>query len=387
MKYTEEEIRNAALKYLTRTEFRNGDKGKYRSAIKLGIINDVCSHMKTKMRHGITDDEVCEIAKKYKTKKEFREKDCATYSIIIHRKIGDKAFAHMERIGNKYYRCIYVYKFMDYKTCYIGLTYNLRKRDLQHRSIKEYSAVREFAEKHNIPIPEPEQLSAYIDKDKAAELEINTIKEYNDNGWTVLNKIPGGGLGGSNNNVTYTKEICKSLALNYTKRSDFAKNHETAYKYTKMYGWDKYVFSHMTSVEENKIKTGKNMCEYIKRPVKQYDYKHNFICEYESIVEASRKTNVSRSGIKTQVHHKTKYFINGVYFKFSDDDSDWFYDMKFAVKDLGVVQYDEDMNKIKQYKTLKEVGEKTGLNVISVSKACCKNIKYMGFYWKREYVE
>ena len=388
MKYTKEEIKESALKYATRTEFRKNDSKRYDYALRHGMLDEVCSHMVSKMRHGITDDKICEIAKKYSTRKEFREKDVTTYSLVIKRKLGDRAFAHMERIGNRYYRCIYIYKFDELNTCYIGLTRDLHIRDLGHRCPKCYSAVRDFAEKNNIEIPQPEQLTDYILKDKAAEVEKEFIEKYKNLGWNLLNKAPGGGLGGKNATIYYDKETCKLLALKYNKRTDFAKNHVTAYKYTKANGWDDYVFSHMTSVEENKQYTGKNMSEYIKKSVLHFDYKHNLIGEYESIMDACRKTNLGRTGIKLQVHHKTKYFLNGTYFKFKSDISEWHKEnMKFAVKDLGVVQYDEDMNKIKQYKTLKEAGVKTGLRTVGISTACCKNIKYMGYYWKREYVE
>lgn len=388
MRYTEKEIRETASKYQTRTEFKNGDTSKYRCAIKMGILNDVCSHMIVKMRHGITDDEICEIAKKYSTRKEFREKDAATYYLVNGRKLGDRAFSHMKRIGNKYYRCIYIYRFDKLKTCYIGLTRDLHIRDLEHRSPKCYSVVRDFAEKNNIEIPQPEQLTDYMLKDKAAEVEKEFIEKYKNLGWNLLNKAPGGGLGGKDATIYYDKETCKLLALNYNKRSDFAKNHVTAYKYTKANGWDDYVFSHMLSIEENKQYTGKNMSEYIKKPVLHFDYKHKLIGEYESITDACRKTGMGRTGIKLQVHHKTTYFLNGTYFKFKSDTSEWYKEnMKFAVKDLGVVQFDENMNKIGEYKTLKEAGEQTGIKTAGISTACSKNIKYMGYYWKREYVE
>lgn len=387
MKYTEKEIREAASKYQTRTEFRDNDTSKYRCAIKMGILDNVCSHMIVKMRHGITDDEICEIAKKYSTRKEFREKDAATYYLVNGRNLGNRAFAHMERIGNKYYRCIYVYKFDSLNTCYIGLTRDLHIRDLEHRSPKCYSAVRDFAEKNNIDIPHPEQLSDYVIKEEAAELEKQTIEKFKDLGWNILNKIPGGGLGGKDATIYYDKETCKLLALKYNKRSDFAKNHVTAYKYTKANGWDDYVFSHMIPIEENKQYTGKNMAEYIKKPVLHFDYNNKLIGEYESIMDAHTKTGLGRTGIKLQVHHKTKYFLSGTYFKFKTDESNWHKEnMKFAVKDLGVVQYNEDMNKINQYKTLKEASEKTGLTTFGISTACSKHQKYKGYYWKREFV-
>lgn len=388
MKYTIDEIRESALKYKYRSEFRDNDGCRYRAALKLGIIDDVCSHMKKKRRYKYSDEEVCNAAKKYKTRTEFREKDGNAYSIVIKRKLGDIAFSHMDRIGNKYYRCIYVYEFEEFNTCYIGLTSNLKNRDLQHRSEFSYSAVKDFSKEKKVAIPLPKKLTDYIDKDNACELEEKMIKEYRAKGWTVLNKIPGGGLGGSKDHITYTKELCKSLALNYKSRSEFAYKHSTAYKYTKENGWDDYVFSHMGSVEESRIKWALNMSEYTKKPVIQYDYQHNELNRFESILDAHRKTKKSRAGIKRQVHHKTKYFINGTYFKFQDDDSDWHIkNMKFATKDLGVVQYDCYFNVIKKFKTLKEASLNTGHMACKISGACGHKAKYKGYFWRREFVD
>jgi hypothetical protein len=45
-------------------------------------------------------------------------------------------------------------------------------------------------------IPKLIEISKYIKSEKAQLLEITTIENYKNNGWKILNRREGGGLGG-----------------------------------------------------------------------------------------------------------------------------------------------------------------------------------------------
>lgn len=151
----------------------------------------------------------------------------------------------MKKIGNKYYRCIYAYEFIEYNVCYIGLTYNLKKRDLQHRNKNTYSAVRCFSELKNVNIPEPIQLTEYIEQNEASKREKYFVNLYREKNWNILNRATPGCLGGRKGKIDICIENLKEIALNYTKISDFAKDYVTAYKFIRINSWNEYVFSHI----------------------------------------------------------------------------------------------------------------------------------------------
>lgn len=90
-------IRAVAKKYLTRGEFRNKENGAYAAAIKLGILDSVCSHMKViQQPPGYwTKKRIVEIAKKYKDRTEFSKKNPKAYQQAYKLKITKEAFAHM----------------------------------------------------------------------------------------------------------------------------------------------------------------------------------------------------------------------------------------------------------------------------------------------------
>ena len=66
----------------------------------------------------------------YTNKTELQEKCSSAYNVIKKNR-WDELTSHMEILGNKYKRLIYVYEFSD-KYCYIGLTGNIKRRSRQH---------------------------------------------------------------------------------------------------------------------------------------------------------------------------------------------------------------------------------------------------------------
>jgi predicted GIY-YIG superfamily endonuclease len=137
---------------------------------------------------------------------------------------------------------VYVYEFSD-NSAYIGLTYNLEKRNI-NRKTQSYDAVtKHISETNSTPIIK--QLSEYIPTNKASLLENEYIKKYKNNGWKVLNKTKGGEIGSGER--IWTKELCQKEALKYNTKSEFYYFSNKAYTAAQRYGWLDEICQHMKS--------------------------------------------------------------------------------------------------------------------------------------------
>lgn len=125
IKWTKEKCHYEALKYNTRIDFMKNNKNAYGASQKHGWLDDVCSHM--------------------------------------------------IKIGNRLFRCIYVYEFSD-NSVYVGLTYNLQKRDISRKKQNDDAVTKYINETKIIPILR--QLSDYIPINDASLLEKEFIKKY-----------------------------------------------------------------------------------------------------------------------------------------------------------------------------------------------------------------
>jgi hypothetical protein len=67
-------------------------------------------------------------AEKYGNRGEFQKKSPNAYSSALRKGIMDDVTQHMELLGNRYNRMIYVYEFPD-NYFYVGLTYTQKKRE------------------------------------------------------------------------------------------------------------------------------------------------------------------------------------------------------------------------------------------------------------------
>lgn len=119
-----------AKKYKYRSQLKKQNNTVYRKLVEKGWLNEACLHMNYKCKpvNYWTIERCKEVAKKYKTKKEFQTLDKSVYVICVINKWIDDVCTHMEIVGNRFKRIIYSYEFLEDKSVYVGLTYNMKIR-------------------------------------------------------------------------------------------------------------------------------------------------------------------------------------------------------------------------------------------------------------------
>ena len=143
-----------------------------------------------------------------------------------------------------------------------------------------------------------------------------------------------------------------------------------------------------TIFKENNIKS-KKLMDYVKKRIYQFDMKGNFIKEWCSINECSRKLNLNMHGLQLVLHGKCKHF-KGFYFNFIKLNQ---YDVikninEFIIKSknrkyFNIKQIDLNGNEIKIWRDVKEIVD---FYNFSNTKGICQSLRtektYKGYYWK-----
>lgn len=252
-----EKCKEEALKYKSRTEFKNNSSGTYNKARKLKILDTICSHMYRKIKpKGYWSYEKCkEEALKYTSKFEFQKKCSSAYSKSYEEKWLDEICSHMKRLNNLKKRVIYSFEFdldkNNNRFVYVGLTYNPETRNKDHLL---RGPVFDHVQKGNINF-KYKILTDFISEEEAQQKEFQILENYRNTGWITLNKGKTGGLGASEK---YTFETCKKLSQGLSKK-EFTINENKAYKTCSRKGWLKLLFT------DDVKKYSKEECEeYIK---------------------------------------------------------------------------------------------------------------------------
>jgi len=284
-------IQAEALKYDYRKDFENNSPA-YHAARRAGVLDQVCSHMKRLRNDGVVltvesfvemareysspndmqtrnpslygiahnrgvfaeariilrnegvwntyvewdDESVAKKALEYEYRTDFAKNAPGAYNYAIHNGILDEVCKHMKIKGNFQLRKVYVYEFPE-KHCYVGLTCDIKRRASEHRKI-EKSAVHQYLEKTGVSYVLKE-LSDWLDKDKAGELEEQTRLRYKEEGWTVLNKIKGGGLGGYVKFISFTMEEMQQTIAGCKSKIEFHDKHYSMYRFARKNGmWE-----------------------------------------------------------------------------------------------------------------------------------------------------
>ena len=84
-------------------------------------------------------------------------------------------------------------------------------------------------------------LSPLLSAQAAADMERKLIKQYRKDGWTLLNRKAGGGLGGGH--LIWTKELVFDCGRQCKTRYEFEKRFQTARATAMRNGWMDEIFS------------------------------------------------------------------------------------------------------------------------------------------------
>ena len=244
-RWTMETSKEEALKYETRGEFYNGSKGAYNWCWRNECLDEVCDHMEpprnTRKTCNWTKEKCQEEALKYETRSEFYRCSSSAYQWCWRNECLDEVCDHMSGVrDNELPRCIYAHMFPD-RSIYIGLTCDVGRRE-ENRSNDENDAVTKYKletgyESDHI------LLTDYIDEKEAQEKEKIYIEQYRKEGWNILNRNSGGGLGGGA--YLWDEETSKEEALKYETRGEFSTNSGGAYQWCWRNGKLEEFCSHM----------------------------------------------------------------------------------------------------------------------------------------------
>lgn len=305
---------------------------------------------------------------------EFQNKFHNEYGIAYRHGWLDDICSHMIKVGNLYKRCVYAYEFINEKVVYVGLTFDIKTRDKQHRNSID-SPVFKFSLENNIEIPKVKEITSYIDVNEASMLEGNILSNYEENGWISLNKMKTGGLGGSKRQINYDKETCFSIASKYQTVSECEKENYKVIQILRKNGWIKEAFKHI--FDENKI-----VCFYLDGTL----YKI-----YDNLLDATDDLKLKKSGVSKCSLGKSKFcgsyqfmkwkvwIAKGSPNKISEID-------KKPINSKPVIQLDLNNNILNEFSSIADAVKMLNKSEESQStliKACKGRLKTAyGFKWK-----
>lgn len=233
-KWTKDLILAEAKKYEYRSDFKESEPNLYKKICEGGYLDEAFSHMRPKPKKWLKQ-ECVKAAGLCKTKSEFQKRFCGAYKISKKNGWFDECIKNLfPDVGSKTKRYVYAYEFSD-KSVYVGLTYNLEKRQKQHESDKN-SAVfqhKKMCEDYSFIVK-----SELVDYKEASVLEGLILEEYVKKGWLPLNRTKTGGLGSTIEKkekkpkieqFVWTDELLETEAKKYTTKRDFLKYSPSAY--------------------------------------------------------------------------------------------------------------------------------------------------------------
>jgi hypothetical protein len=241
IKWSKEEVYKEASKYTTMSNFQISGGGAYASAKKNGWLDDIRKNFEIKKRNW-TQDEIQKIANNYLHRGEFCRENGAACKYAREKGWYEDIVKHMEPVGNKYNRAIYVFEFPD-KSVYVGLTGNVDRREKSHTEEDENSAVRlhmlQLGKKPKMKIVS----DGYINFKDAQNMEGCVVEKYRNEGWRILNRTKTGSLGSCTR--VWTLDMLKDLAKKYKNRTEFLTKEPNAYAAIARNGWLDDVFKDM----------------------------------------------------------------------------------------------------------------------------------------------
>jgi predicted GIY-YIG superfamily endonuclease len=217
-------------------------------------------------------------ANKYNYKTDFIKNSKSAYNSAIRNGWLNEICYHMNKIGNRFFRCIYVWEFED-NSAYVGLTYNIIKRTIEHKTEKDSPVYKKLKYSKGFCT----QLTDYIPLKDAIKSEIFFIEKYKKN-WNVLNKNKGGSLGSSY--FECTVEDCIKYALSCRTKAEFQKKYKKYYNYSVAVDIYNTLFDHLNYSKNNSGYWSKEKCHEVALKCKN---NKEFEIKYSSAYVIARK--------------------------------------------------------------------------------------------------
>lgn len=228
-----------AKRFKTRTEWHSRSGSAFSVASKNGWLKNCCAHMIVLEKpKGFWTKEACRAdAIKYKSRSEWENNSGSAYGKALKMGWLNHCCAHMERLGTSHLRKLYAFEHPD-KSVYVGLTFNYQQRYGQHMTRTKL-----LIEKYKIGGQKFVTFDVLYRKEIAAKKEQNLIEKYRRSGWRILNKVKGGGLGGSKQ--IWDLAACKKDALKYKSKREWAERSAGAWDAARSNGWIDNCSKHM----------------------------------------------------------------------------------------------------------------------------------------------
>jgi predicted GIY-YIG superfamily endonuclease len=258
-----ETLSREAGKYFTRKQFKIAARGAWQAACRLGILDDVCRHMAVRKAEQPKPGkkppikveqeqasrlprlvvrwtrEKCRMAAlEFKTRTEFQNGAPSAYNRALKDGFLDDICQHMRPAGSRFRRALYAYEFND-RSVYVGLTFDYAQRHQQHLTDTRKKLWAKFQTTSFKLV----KFNVWMDRQVAQEAEQKLVGKYAAEGWTILNRIRAGGLGGTVRK--WFKNTCAREARKYHTRVAFIRGSSGAYDAAKNKGWLDDICAHM----------------------------------------------------------------------------------------------------------------------------------------------
>lgn len=284
IKWTKDLCFNISKKFLYKKDFRESNPDAYAASVKHGWLKEFTwLKNKTDKKHKWTEIDCCNIAKNYNSYLEFKNGNYKAF--LISKKYGwIKKFTWLEKYKNvdltEKIWLVYAYELKD-NYAYVGLTRNFAERDKVHKRDKR-DLLYKFCKSKNNEIPNPIIKYKNLTAEEASYYEDFLKIEYENSGWTLINKAKTGigssSLGGGNKK--WTEQSCLELAKTCNSKTEFKNKSGSAYRVARKNNWLK---NYAWFIDKNR------------RKIAQYDLNGEFIQIFNSIAEAAEKTISDKS--------------------------------------------------------------------------------------------
>ena len=300
--------------YKTVREFMKSNSTCYKKCIRKRWIDEcvwlVDDRIVPIFSNPAIDYDYCyELAKHYGSKTEFSNE---------HRNIYEKAkkngwvddytwFKGLNRLKDKNF-CVYSYESYVHKMAYVGLTNDIKRRHRQHENKVPkkdyYDRVKEYFISVGESLPMYKMLESGLTADEAQFYENFWVKQYENNGWSLLNKAKTGkgtsSLGAFVNK--WTHDVCVDIAKKYTTIKDFSSKDNNAYQACCRNGW----LTELTWLKNQSRRYGIKVAEV--------DDAGDIVKVFNSFVEVKKTYGFDRKKIKNMIQTK-KMLENGHFLK------------------------------------------------------------------------